>query len=244
MTDEGYDEVFQTHERPFIVELPNGPGKLILYGATHTKNPEDPQLADIESRWNRLQPTVALCESRLGILFPGLMTPVKEFSEPGYVHQLARESGIPTYTWEPPNEVIMDHLFSLPFSKEQIALRVKLGPYFSNRRYGRPTSPEAFVADYLGNEERWPGLETVLVSIAEIAEAWKRHFPSGPDWRDVSDETDLPGFLKSISTNAARDEHFIRVLIELIEQGERVFAVAGFSHAVKLEPALEGYFQE
>lgn len=239
MTGAEYSEVIETHPRPYIVDISLGTGRIIVYGATHTKNPHDPQITDIERRWNELKPTVALCESRLGILFPGLMDPIREFSEPGYVHQLARRDGIPTYTWEPPPQAVMDYLFRLPFSKQQLALRLKLGPYFSNLRHGKPADPAAFVNDYLNDNNRWPGLETTLTSITEIDDEWRRHFPTGPDWRDVSDEFALPGFLKEISTNEARDEHFARVLLHLIGKGERVFAIAGLSHAVKLEPALQ-----
>ncbi len=238
MSDSAYGEVVETHARPYLVEIETPDGALLLYGATHTNDPGDPQIADIAARWRAFRPTVALCESRLGTLFPQLMNPVREFWEPGFVHKLARADGIPTYTWEPSRQVVMESLLALPFSKEQIALRVKLGPYFSNRRFGRPDDPKAFVNDYLGDNERWPGLERELASVEEIDEAWERYFPDGPDWRDVSDEFDLPGYLAAISTNRARDEHFVRVLLDLVANGERVFAVAGSSHAVKLDPAL------
>ncbi len=171
------------------------------------------------------------------------MDPIKEFSEPGFIHQLARREKISSYTWEPLPPQVMEYLFALPFSKEQLALRVKLGAYFSNRRFGKPADPEGFVTDYLGDTHRWPGLENTLATVADIDVAWKRYFPDGPDWREVSDESDLPGFLKEISSNAARDQHFARVIIDLVNKSERVFAVAGSSHAVKLEPALRGFFE-
>lgn len=75
--------------------------------------------------------------------------------------------------------------------------------------------------------------------VTAVNQAWQNHFPNGPDWRDVSDEYGLPGFLGQIDGNLARDEHFVRVIIDLVEKGERVFAVAGSSHAVKLEAALQ-----
>lgn len=240
LTSDEYDEVFEAHPRPFVVEIRDDRVQVLLYGASHTKDPADPQIADIESRWEEFRPTVALCESRLGILFPGLMDPLREFSEPGFVHRLARRDGIPTYTWEPEPATVMEHLLALPFSREQVALRVKLGAYFSNRRFGRPAHPEAFVEDTLDDPGRWPGLEETLPTVAAIDEAWQRHFPGGPDWREVTDEVALPGFLDRISANEARDEHFVRVIIDLARKGERVFAVAGSSHAVKLEPALLG----
>lgn len=234
-----YEKIIDKHPRPYIVDIRNSNGGVVLYGATHTKNADDPQIADIERRWDEFKPTVALCESRLGILFPGIMNPLKEFSEPGFVHQLARRDGIPTYTWEPTPQAEMDYLLSLSFSKEQIALRVKLGPYFSNLRNGKPTDPNDYVEDYLHDNERWPGLENTLTTVAEIDSAWVRYFPDGPDWRDVSDQYGLPGYLNSVPINEARDEHLVRIIIDLVRKGERVFAVAGLSHAVRLEPVLK-----
>ncbi|MFZ1684876.1 MAG: hypothetical protein WAU88_12220 [Candidatus Zixiibacteriota bacterium] len=240
MSEAGYDSVFETHARPYVYELEFDSGAVLIYGAEHTKDPADSQIADIETRWRQFQPTIALCESRLGILFPGIMNPVREMGEAGWTHYLARRDGVPTFSWEPTPAVLMEQMLRLPYSREQIALRLKLGPYFSNRRNGRPDSPEAYIEDYLGASDRWPGLETTLINIPEIDACWKRNFQNGPDWREVSDEHDLPGFLDSISTNPARDEHFVRVVIDLVKRGERVFAVAGSSHAFKLEPALRG----
>jgi hypothetical protein len=242
MSAKEYSQVIETHPRPFIVRVTAGKGAALIYGAEHTKNPGDPELDRILEEWEAFGPTVALCESRLGVLFPELMDPVKEFGEAGLVHALARKRGIPTYTWEPTQAVFMTHVNRQPFTKEQLALRLKLGAYFSNLRHGRPADPEAFVSDAVGNGAKWPGLEDTLPGVADLDRAWKTHFPNGPDWRDVSDQYGLPGFLADIETNGARDEHFVRVVVGLVNEGQRVFAVAGSSHAVKIEAALKGAF--
>lgn len=239
LTSAEYGAVIDVHARPYVVEVTavNG-GAVLLYGAEHTKNPTDPQIGDIEARWGQFRPTVALVESDLGILFPGLMDPVETFSEPGAVHALARRARIPTYTWEPPLEVEMAGLLAQPFSLEQIALYVVLRPYFSTRRFGRPDDPEGVVAEAVRERRTWPGIEGVLGDVTAVDAAWQTHFPNGPDWRDVSDQAGLPGFLGEIDGNAARDDHFLRVIVDLVGRGERVFAVAGSSHAVKLDAAL------
>lgn len=243
MDGAGYTAVINTHPRPKIVRIEGvGRGALLLYGAEHVRDPDHPQIADIAARWAEFRPTVALCESRLGILFPGLMDPIKTFGEPGAVKALARRDGVPTYTWEPPVDSYMRCLLAQSYSKEQVALRVILGPYFSNRRHGRPEDPEAFVLDTLGERSRWPGVEGAVSTIDGINAAWNRYFPEGPDWRDVSDQYGLPGFLRDLDINGCRQEHFARLIIDLVRRGERVFAVAGSSHAVRLEGALETTF--
>jgi hypothetical protein len=124
------------------------------------------------------------------------------------------------------------------FSADEVAMRVMLGPYFSNLRFGIPSDPEGFVEDYRAERVEWPGLENTFESVDEIDIEWAKRFPGGPNWRDVSDEFGLPGFLDRMDMNAPRDQHLARVVLSLVEEGHRVFVVAGLSHSVKLEPAL------
>jgi hypothetical protein len=243
MTPDEYGAVIDTHRRPFVYEIeatdPHGAGAVLIYGAEHTMNPDDSQIVDIATRWEAFGPTVALVESDLGMMFPAFMDPVETFGEVGAVHALARDAGIPTHTWEPPDDVLVASLKAQGFTAKEVAMRVMLGPYFSNLRHGRPENPEAFVEEFRAERVQWVGLESTFATVDEIDAEWQVRFPDGPDWRDVSDQYGLPGFLAEMDANRARDEHFARVVIDLVRNGERVFAVCGSSHAVKLEPALQ-----
>jgi hypothetical protein len=242
MNNEEYGQVIDQHDRPYIVEIEaaNG-GAVLVYGSEHTKDPSDPQIADIQSRWDEFHPTVALVESRLGIMFPGLMDPVETFSEPGMVHALAREDGIPTYTWEPPVSVQMEALLKQA-SREQIALYVVLSPAFSARRFGTAEDSQRIVKETIRDRDDYPGIENAFDSLADVDVVWRSYFPDGPDWRDVTDEHGLPGYLSAIDGNIARDEHLVRSVIDLVQRGERVFVIAGSSHAVKVEDVLRIQF--
>ncbi|NJN79186.1 MAG: hypothetical protein HC797_01190 [Anaerolineales bacterium] len=101
-----------------------------------------------------------------------------------------------------------------------------MGPAFSARRFGTAEDSEAIVQESIQNKKNYPGIENAFSSIEDVDVVWKNYFPDGPNWRDVSDEYGLPGFLGEIDTNLARDEHFVQVIIELVSRGERVFAVA------------------
>jgi hypothetical protein len=239
-TDEEYDTLIDTHPRPYIVEIntQNG-GALLLYGSEHTQDPDDPQIADIQNRWSAFHPTVALVESRLGFFIQGFQNPVVEYGEMGWVFSLARKDNVPVYTWEVPRErEIQSELEE--FSKEQVALFYILRPYFGNLRFGKPDAPDAIAEIYIRERSDYPGIENMITSVEQIDAIWKRDFPDEADWRDTSDQFGLPGYLAEIAarSNQARDEHFVRVIIDLMQKGERVFAIAGSSHAVKLEPAL------
>jgi hypothetical protein len=165
------------------------------------------------------------------------MDPVETFSEPGIVHALAREAGIPTYSWEPPIAVQMESLLSQA-SPEQVALYVVLTPAFSARRFGTAEDSEKIVKESIKDRSDYPGIKNAFESLADVDAAWNKYFPDGPDWRDVTDEFGLPGYLGGIDGNIARDEHLVSSVIDLVQKGERVFVIAGVSHAVKVENVL------
>jgi hypothetical protein len=239
LTTEQYEQVSGRHARPYVVQLETAGGALLLYGASHTKDPDNPQIADLRRRWDAFRPTAALVEGRLGFLVEGVSDPVRKFGESGLVYGLARRHGVPAFTWEPSIDYEVAEVLNT-HPKERVALFYILRPYFSNYRHGRPADPDATVERYRATRTRWPGLEDAFSNVSAIDAVWKRDFEGLKDWRDTSDEFGLPGYLKDVwsTSNAVRDEHFARVIIDLVRQGHRVLAVCGSSHAVKLEPAL------
>jgi hypothetical protein len=243
LTMDEYDAVSQTHPRPYVVEAETseGGGAVLLFGAEHTRDPDDPQLAALRSLWDRFAPTVCLVEGRLGFLLPGLMDPAAHYGEMGAAAALARRDGLPIYSWEPPREAEVARMLEA-FPAERVALFYVLRPYVSGLRHGKPEDPEGYVEAYRRERTAWPGLEGTIPSVAALDRLWQRDFAGFPDWRDTSDAYGWPGYLAALSdrSNALRDEHLAAVILDLVRRGERVFAVAGSSHAVKLDGALHG----
>lgn len=223
------------HPRPMIVTQPG----LVIFGAAHTRNPDAPEIKQMEAEWKRLQPTVALVEGRLGFLFPGLMDPVKTLGEGGAVKHLAHRDGIRIYNWDLSKEALAQQLEGEKFTKDQIALQQILNPYFSNLRFGKPASPENFVEEYL-KRAAYVNLQDSIKNVADVDRYWKKYFPSGPDWREVSDEHTLPGFLAPLMafSNDLRNQQLVAAVKELTAKGEKVFVVCGSSHAYCVAPAF------
>jgi hypothetical protein len=234
-----YDALAEGHPRPYVVRAENRTGALVLFGASHTRDPSDPEIARLRREWAQFRPTVALVEGRLGFLFPYLMDPVEQYGEMGAAAALARSAGISLYSWEPRRDWEIARMLD-SFPAERVALFYVLRPYLSELRFGRPKDPEGFVEEFRRKRTRYPGLEGTLPSVAAIDSVWARDFAGLPDWRETSDEYGLPGYLRQLSdrSNALRDEHLASVLLDLVRRGERVFAVSGSSHAVKLDAAL------
>jgi hypothetical protein len=234
-----YSELIDSHERPYVFKVENDSGAVLFYGAEHTRDPQDPQLADIRDQWDEFDPSIALVEGRLGFLAEGFMDPVQELGEGGLVNKLARDNDVPSYSWELPREDEVA-LMLKNYPKERVALFYILRPYVSSVRFGKPHDPDAFVEEYIRERTKIPGLEGTFASVEDIDRVWQRDFPGLPDWRDTSDQFGWPGYLGEVAdgTNTIRDEHLAKLIIFLVEKGERVFVVAGSAHAVSLDSAL------
>ncbi len=231
-----YGNLSDFHERPYIYKT----DKVLVFGSEHTKDPSHPQLQTMEEAYDEFQPTVIMVEGRLGFLIPYAMDPVKQFGEMGKAAALAKSDGIQLYSWDPPKSDLLDGL-KQTFSPEQIAIKEILTPYFGNLRFGKPDSPEAFIEAYMSRAQ-WLGVQDMINSVEDIDQIWKRDFPSEKDWRDISDQWGLPGYLGQIAdqSNYLRNQHLVCAIQKLKEQGERVFVVCGSSHAVCIENALSG----
>jgi hypothetical protein len=234
-----HDRIRSQHPEPYVLELGTGNGALLYYGAHHTDDPADPQLADIRARWSAFRPTVALCEGRsrgwlLGPLFPRLVG----MTESALVHELAREHGVPLYSLEPAyaDEVL---LLLRRFEPADLALFFTLRVYWSE---ARGTADEALAEELRAKRCDVDGLRTALPDLAAMDAAWKAITTEG-DWRTWSQGVsagEMPGVLREIddASRAARGEHMARVLLELVERGERVLAVVGSGHVIRQEWAL------
>ena len=165
---------------------------------------------------------------------------IRRFGEPAAVVALARRDDVPCHTLELDLAEEVRGVLDAGFDRQQVALFYVLRPYFGQRRFGRVADPESFVAEYHRKRTRLAGLEKTLANIGDIDAVWRRDFAGQPDWRDTTDAHGWPGYLGPIGAraNLVRDEHMAQVILDLLTRGERVFAVCGSSHAVKLEPAL------
>lgn len=246
-----YDSVSQTHPRPFIIEIDASAkdskwGKVLFYGAAHTRDANDPQIGDIEKRWNSFKPDVCLVEGRLGFLIPGLMDPVQEYGEAGFVYKLSRRDGVEAYTWEQPLDNEITAVLK-KFKPEQAAMFYILRPYFSSIRFGKPSNPDEFVKEFIEKRTSHPALQNTIKSVGDIDAIWNREFRGNDkngnpikDWRETSDEYGLPLWLGDISaeSNFVRNEYLACLITTLVKQGKRVFVVGGSSHPVCIERTL------
>lgn len=241
MDMEAYEQIVQTHPRPYCYSVHSASGgKAHILGVGHITDKNHPQFDTIRSLWNEARPTVALVEGRLGFLFTWFQDPIEKYGEGGLVSELAKNNKAELYTWEPTRDDEVEILMK-QFSVEQIAMFYSFRPYFSNMRHGKPENPEKKLSKYLRTRTDYDHIKGVYKSWEELDSVWQKDFPE-INWRDYSDEHGWPeGYLYDLwnASNLSRDYHLIQIIAELVEKEETVFAVMGASHAPRIEAALD-----
>jgi hypothetical protein len=229
-----HDLVRAANPGPYVLELARGNGALLYYGAHHDDDPASPQLADIRARWAAFRPTVALCEGRsrgylLGPLFPRFLG----MPESALVHELARAGEVPLVSLEPDYAAEVA-LLRERFAPTDVALFFTLRVYWSES--GGETD-DALAEDLRAKRTDVDGLREALPDLAAMDAAWSALDTTG-DWRSWTE--DMPGVLHEIdlASREVRGQHMARVLLELVERGERVLAVVGSGHVIRQEWAL------
>jgi hypothetical protein len=102
---------------------------------------------------------------------------------------------------------------------------------------------EGLARDLLQKRTDVDGLRGSLMTLADVDRVWQRDFPGEVDWRVLQGE---PGYLDAISQSSRRirGEHMARIQIDLVQKGERVFAVVGSGHVIRQEWNLRAVFNQ
>ena len=234
-----HDAARQKIGTPYILEanVEDG-GSLLYYGASHSQDPKHPQIADITERWEAFNPTVALYEGRRrGFYYGALIEPFAGLPEPALVHKLARRDGVMLYSLEPEYKDEVAWL-TQKYTPEQVALYFFLRVYTSE---AGGTANESLAKDLLAKRTDVEGLRGTLETLDDVDALWAREFPDHGDWRTLQGE---PGFLADISTDSRifRGQHMARILMDLVDRGQRVFAVVGSGHVIRQEWNLREVF--
>lgn len=232
------------HVRPYIFHLENQTGEVYVLGIDHTKDAKNPQMDSITRIWNEFQPDVLLVEGRLGFLFELFQDPVEVYGESGKALSLAKKDGVEFFTWEPNKQDEVDMMLQY-YSPEKVAFFYSLRPYLSNFRFGKPGNPEEVMQKYIDSRTDQDGIRGSIKSVSQMDSIWSKDYPNEKDWRDSSDQYGWPsGYLSEMAgySNQVRDLHMCSAILELTEQGKKVFVTMGSSHAFRIEETLKHEF--
>lgn len=231
------------HKSPYVLEFKAGAGALLFYGAEHTGDPKDPQIADIERRWAAFHPTFAYNEGGDPPTLDDPGSAVKQYAEPGFLRYLAGRDHVPVATFEPPFGEEVSYALK-KYSPQQVKVFYALRQVTEARVAEGSTSLDERIKDWLTGFLPDNGLKNSPNNLEEFTAACRSLFSDLADWRKVPedwfDPTQSGHYTNELAndTGVFRDQHIFRVLVDRARRGDRVFAVIGSSHVVVQEPAL------
>jgi hypothetical protein len=231
------------HKSPYVLEFKTGTGALLLYGAEHTGNPKDPQIADMKQRWATFHPTVAYNEGGNPPTLDDAGDAVQHYAEPGFLRFLAGRDQIPVATFEPPFDDEVAYAVKT-YSPQQVKVFYALRQVTEARVATGSTPLDERIKDWLSDYLPDHGLKNSPNTLDELTAVCKSLFPDLADWHKVSedwfDPTQSGHYTNDLAndTGVFRDKLIFHVLVQRVRRGDRVFAVIGSSHVVVQEPAL------
>jgi hypothetical protein len=233
-----------SHEVPYVIQIAQGEGMLLYFGARHSFNFSDPQISQIVELWEKFKPTLSFNEGGDPPTLKAQEEAVRRFGEPGLVRFLAARDSVPVKSLEP---ALTDQVALLRkhYNAEQVKAFYVLRQIPQFRAQQRDDSIEDYLESLLGGFSD-PALDGVIRSRAEFEKTLARVLPQLSDWREVPQEWFDPArpeklaYTNDISRSLSefRDRHMIDLLVGAVRRGERAFAVVGASHVVMQEPAL------
>lgn len=230
-------------EWPYVVTIESGAGALYYFGAAHTYDPADPQLARIEAAWAEFRPDIAFTEGGFPPIEKTRELAITKAGEAGLVRFLAARDDVPTTTLDPSRPEEMATL-GPTFGRERIKLTHLLRAASQYRARNGKEKIDDEMRRILAIYAQTPGLIGSPRTVEEIEEAFARLLPGHGDYRDAKsswfDPAKRENFLNDIARASSdyRDRYVVDRLVRHVRDGQRVFAVMGGSHVLMQEPAL------
>jgi len=236
---DAYEAIARTIEPPIVYRISTDTGEALIFGATHSSDPTHPQFAELDRQFDQFKPDVVLVEGRMGFVLPPFMDPVQSFGESGALAAMAKRDGLALYTWEL-CRACEPELLRKRFSDRQVALYLLLRPYSGSEGVS-PQVARDRMSSIIADRGHRPGIKGIIADIEAFDAAWSAEFPGGESWHEMRGVYRSPGFLNAMFEygNDIRDQHLLNIIRTLTEDGKRVMATVGWSHAVRIEPALK-----
>ena len=238
---------------PYLINIyrPDG-GSLLYFGAKHSYDPKDEQLAEIEYLWTQFKPETAFNEGGNPPVEKTREEAITKYGEPGLIRFLGHRDGIPVESIDPtPAEEVVALKKKYPLEKIKMFYVLRqLSEYHSG--VGGVAGKNEYLTDVLAYFNSVPGLDVQPKSVSDLSLAFARNFPElgsyesvTPSWFDpVPVGTDTTFNEISRSNSNFRDEHMLTVISQAVHAKKRVFAVVGASHVVMQEIGLRKLLNE
>jgi len=232
------------------LKAPSG-GRLVYFGAQHSRDAAHPQFAELTETWRNTNPTVAFYEGPDRGVGATATETITSFGESGYVRFLAQKSGARIERLEPsPQQEIA--AMAERFPVEQIKL------FYILREAARLRDREGKTGEQLNAAmtTMMQRAQTLLGeqfgppwTLDDLQSAFKRNWTSPAAWSEAPSDWFDPArsgsetggrFTNEINRASSefRDRHMYEVLAKAVLAGDVVFAVVGRDHVPSQAAAL------
>lgn len=237
------DYVSERKPGSYALELTTSRGALLFFGVTHTYDPGNRQISEIQGQWAAFRPDLALVEGVVWPVLPDLNASVRTHGEGGLLRYLANRDDVPIETLEASERQQIDYLRRY-YPDEWIKIYFVLLFTTIERRRLQDGVGKDYIDSILLNFCTRNGCFGPPYTLADFEARLRQSTLRLRSWQTVPDEFfyDLsPGnFVASIHRdfNDFRNQIMAAKIVDAMSKGRRVFALAGKSHVVMQEPAL------
>jgi hypothetical protein len=228
-------------------------GQTTVFAAGHSRDPRDEQFARIAALFTEMRPTLAFFEGPdRGVRATGEET-IRETGESGYLRFLASRAGIPARTLEPaPAEQVRTLMRQFPSDQVFLFFVVREATRMRDREQKKGAALDEAVTALLGRVQTRlasPDVPMPFTDLAGLQAAFHKYWP-GRDWRtaeerwfDPKGDDSVTGGVFNAAINRAdstnRNRNLVKLIVDAVAAGERLFVVIGGSHVPMVAPALE-----
>lgn len=248
MTYEEYSR--NGHPLPYVYEIEDGAQKLTYFGAEHSFDPEDEQVARVKGAWEEFLRKV---DRQNAVVFvEGGARDSNEESEAIAIHEdgetglstyLANQEHVPVFSPEPNTKEVVDQL-KLHFKADEILYYFFARGVAQWHRLAPQPEFDTYLQGLFSDEAVALGYDPDI--LGELSQTHERLFGKKLDIQDVDhfDQAEDPITITSVSNEVARatsilrDKHIMGEVENKWKEGKSIFIVYGASHAVMQEPAL------
>lgn len=229
------------HPTPYLVDLPRGGRRLIVFGVQHSSDPTLPVFGQIERLFAALKPGFALHEGTPPQIENDREVAIRRHGEAGLLRHLASKAGIETASLDIP---LADEAAQLArdFGAADALVFLVVRQLASFHRKTARMDFAAYFAEFF--ETIAPGLGFGAIDWPLVDREHERLLgrplvPAAVTAELTNPLSDaLPTQRIAQRSNRRRDEHMLRCLLAAAAKHPRVLATVGVTHAVMLEPAL------
>lgn len=241
----------KTFDKPYILRIEHSSGgELVYFGAEHSRDPNHAQFERIETLWSEFKPQHVFFEGQAPQTFPDRNAAIKTGGEPGFALYLAQRYRASAESMDATLDDQATFLLrTYPIDQVRLYFTLRQIVKIKRTQPGQTISEES-LDNYLSTLSKFPSLEGKPETVEEFDQAFSSYFPPSVKREDAIQKWFDPlggvNWVNEASRDLAnhRNVRMIEKLTTHVQQGKRVFAIVGRTHAIIQEPALRRILQQ